>query len=133
MSVQAVEGACLCGGIRYRAQGPPTSRTLCHCRTCRKAAGSPLVAWITVPAAGFSFISGKPVEFRSSAKVIRTFCGTCGTPLTYTHSDFPSGVDVTTCSLDDPEAFEPQDHTWLSHRLRWLHVNDHLPSNPKYP
>jgi hypothetical protein len=131
MSKMFVEGGCLCGTIRYRAEGEPTSGTLCHCRTCRKAAGSPAVGWVTFPADGFSFVAGKPVEFRSSPKVIRTFCGSCGTPLTYLHADFPSGVDVTICSLNDAEAFEPADHTWISHRLRWVRFNDHLPAHPR--
>lgn len=131
MSTAPTEGGCLCGSIRYRAQGLPSSATLCHCRTCRKAAGAPVVAWVTFPASTFCFVSGTPTEYRSSAKVIRTFCGSCGTPLTYVHADFPAGVDVTTCSLDDPESFAPADHTFLSQRLRWVHVNDHLPARPE--
>lgn len=131
MNTSTSDGGCLCGAVRYRAEGPPSDATLCHCRTCRKAAGSPVVAWVTFPATGFSFTSGNPVELRSSAPVIRTFCGVCGTPLTYRHRDFSSGVDVTVCSLDEPEAFEPEDHTWASHRLRWLAVNDHLPAHPR--
>jgi len=49
--------------------------------------------------------------------------------LTYQHADFPAAIDVTTCSLDDPEAFPPADHLFVSHRLRWLQVNDHLPAH----
>ncbi|MGH7899825.1 MAG: GFA family protein [Candidatus Binatia bacterium] len=125
------EGGCLCGAVRYRAAGEPTQATFCHCRSCRKAAGSPLVAWVTFPSSGFAFTSGDPVAFRSSEPVVRTFCGACGTPLTYSHRDHPSGVDVTIASLDEPEAIEPADHTWTSHRLPWVHVGDHLPAYPK--
>src|SRR5713226_4661114 len=109
------EGGCLCGAIRYRAVGEATNATLCHCRTCRKAAGAPIVAWVTFQANDFSFVSGEPVQFRSSPKVLRAFCGACGTPLTYVNENFPLGVDVTVCSLDDPARFEPADHTWVSH------------------
>lgn len=126
MSMSGAAGGCLCGAIRYRAEGEPTRPTLCHCRTCRKASGSPLVAWVTFPATRFSFTSGKPAELRSSPPVVRTFCGDCGTPLTYSHRDFPSGVDVTVCSLDQPEMFAPADHTWVSHRLSWMELDDHL-------
>jgi hypothetical protein len=128
VSAMVMEGRCLCGAIRYRAVGEPTNGTLCHCRTCRRAAAAPVVAWVTFPANGFSFISGKPTQYRSSPEVLRTFCGACGTPLTYAHQALASGVDVTVCSLDDPDQFEPADHTWVSHRLRWLHANDHLPA-----
>jgi hypothetical protein len=124
-----IQGGCLCGKVRYRTQGPVTNAALCHCRTCRKAAAAPVVAWITVAAANFSFSAGTPAEYRSSEAVVRTFCRDCGTPLTYTHRDFPAGVDVTVCSLDDPEAFAPRDHIWTEHRLAWLEINDNLPAH----
>jgi hypothetical protein len=131
MNTHTIEGGCLCGAVRYRAQGQARHATLCHCRTCRKAAGAPVVAWITVPADGFAFVSGTPVEFRSSSRVIRTFCGVCGTPLTYVHADYRFGVDVTTCSLDQPENFAPADQTWVNHRVPWLRIDEHLRAHPK--
>ena len=131
MTPTHADGGCLCGAIRYHATGNPTDVTLCHCRTCRKAAGAPLVAWATFPATGFTIVTGTPARYRSSPKVVRTFCGQCGTPLTYAHADFPAGIDVTVCSLDEPERFSPADHTWTSHRVSWLHVNDALPAHPQ--
>jgi hypothetical protein len=130
-SAAAVGGGCLCGSVRYRAGGEASNGTLCHCRTCRRAAGAPIVAWVTFPAAAFAFVRGIPAEYRSSPQVVRTFCRSCGTALTYVHADFPTGVDVTTCSLDDPEAFAPADHTWVSHRLGWLRLSDGLPAHPE--
>jgi catechol 2,3-dioxygenase-like lactoylglutathione lyase family enzyme len=126
----AIEGGCLCGAIRYRAVGDATNRTLCHCASCRRAAGAPGVAWVTVPAGGFSIVHGAPATFRSSPKVLRTFCGACGTPLTYLHEDSAEGIDVTTCSLDAPEHFAPDDHTWASERVRWFEAASALPAYP---
>jgi hypothetical protein len=123
------EGGCLCEAIRYHVHGQPTNTMICHCRTCRKAAGSPVVAWLTFPLDQFSFVRGTPVEFHSSPLVIRTFCSSCGTPLTYVHTDRPAEVDVTTCSLDDPDAFPPSHHSWVSHAPRWLCFNDGLPAH----
>jgi hypothetical protein len=128
MTATLADGGCLCGAIRYRARGDPTDVTLCHCRTCRKAAGAPLVAWVTFPASDFTIVTGTPARYPSSPKVVRTFCGTCGTPLTYAHADFPSGIDVTVCSLDEPERFPPADHTWVDHRVGWLRANEDLPA-----
>lgn len=127
MSSPVFEGGCLCGAVRYRASGEVSHPTLCHCRTCRRAAGAPVVAWITVPIARFAFTRGAPVEFRSSPPVTRGFCGVCGTPLTYRHSSFPDSIDVTTASCDDPEAFPPADHTWTSDGISWMQVDDGSP------
>jgi hypothetical protein len=38
--------------------------------------------------------------------------------------------DITTCSLDDPEAAAPEDHTWTHERLSWLCTADALPRYP---
>lgn len=129
--MQSVEGGCLCGEIRYRATDRPTDSMVCHCQTCRRAAASPVVAWVTFPRNQFQFIRGRPSEFRSSHPVRRTFCPSCGTPLTYEHSDSPSSIDVTTCSLDDPRLFPPTHHSWLSHDIDWVRFGDGLPTYPQ--
>ena len=122
-----VEGGCLCGAVRFRAGGESSHPTLCHCDSCRRAAGAPVVAWVTFPLAEFTFTQGAPARYRSSAPVERTFCPRCGTPLTYQHSSYPTEIDVTVASLDDPSAFPPTDHTWTSERIAWLELGDPLP------
>lgn len=124
---ESVEGGCLCGAVRYRAHGPGTNATLCHCSSCRRATGAPAVAWVTFPSAGLTFTTGTPRVHRSSAHVERAFCGSCGTQLTYRRDDLPDEVDVTTSSLDRPLAFPPADHTWTSEQLAWLTLDDALP------
>jgi len=126
-----VTGGCLCGAVRYRADGPATHPTLCHCTTCRRAAGAPVVAWVTFPRAAFAFEGAAPGRHASSPHVERTFCRTCGSPLTYTHARFPGEIDVTTASLDAPESFAPSDHTWTSEALPWLRCEDGLPRFPR--
>ena len=126
--MSAIEGGCLCGAIRYRATGAPTSTMICHCQTCRRAAGSPVVAWLTFAKADFALTKGKLNEFSSTAPVLRGFCATCGTPLTYTHAKSPDSIDVTTCSLDDPQAFPPTHHSWLSDDVGWIRFGDGLPA-----
>jgi len=127
-----VEGGCLCGAIRYRVSGKPTNTMICHCQTCRRAAGAPVVAWLTFAQADFALTQGKLNEFSSTPPVARGFCGTCGTPLTYTHRKSPESIDVTTCSLDDPQAFPPTHHAWLSHDLAWVRFGDGLQAFPQF-
>ena len=126
-----IEGGCLCGSIRYRVSGKPTNTMVCHCQTCRRAAGSPVVAWLTFAKTDFRISKGIPIEFSSSPPVRRGFCGTCGTPLTYSHRDSPDAIDVTTCSLDDPKAFPPTHHSWLSDNVGWVRFGDALPTFPQ--
>ena len=124
----AIEGGCLCGAVRYRATAAPTTSMVCHCRSCRRAASAPVVAWVTFPKADFAFTQGEPTTFRSSAPVRRSFCPTCGTPLTYEHDERPDEVDIATCSLDDADAFPPTHHAYLQDDLTWVRFGDGLPS-----
>ena len=124
---RSMEGGCLCGRVRYRIDGEPIISATCQCRSCRRAGAAAIVPWIHLDASTFTYTAARPVEYASSAGVTRTFCGQCGTPLTYRKASYGPMLDVTTCSLDDPDAFPPMAHFWASHALRWLRLSDELP------
>lgn len=126
-----IQGGCFCGAIRYRAEGAPTGSMVCHCKTCRRVAGAPTVAWLTFPLDKFRFTRGEPDEFQSSPPVLRTFCRQCGTPLTYKNDRDEGTIDVTTATADDPNAYPPTHHSWLSHDLGWVKFGDGLPQYPE--
>ncbi len=125
-----LEGTCLCGFIRYQAGGTPSNETNCHCSICRRSSGAPYVTWFTIPSAEFRFTSGEPASFQSSEHGTRSFCPRCGTPLTFRSSHFPDEVDVTTCSLEDPERLPPKDHSRTRSKLSWVELGDTLPRFP---
>ena len=126
-----IAGGCFCGFIRYEAGGVPFNQTSCHCSMCRRTSGAPLVAWFTVAVADFRLLSGEPTVLRSSDHGTRTFCPRCGTPLTFRSSRSPGEVDVTTCSLDEPERVPPRDQTRVSAKLSWVRLDDRLPAFPE--
>ena len=108
----------------------PFNSTVCHCSDCRRAAGAPMVAWFTVPRSDYRVVAGAPTRFASSDRVTRTFCPRCGTSLTFEGDEFPDEVDITTASLDDPEAMPPLDHTRTKTQLSWVRLADGLPAYP---
>jgi hypothetical protein len=126
-----LQGGCYCGAVRYEALGPPMHCTLCHCEDCRRVSGAPALAWFSVPFDRLRFTKGAPTELRSSAAVTRSFCGRCGTQLTWRGDASADEIDVTTCSLDNPQLAAPQDHTFAASRVRWLEVCDRLPAFPR--
>lgn len=127
--IDPIEGGCLCGAIRYRIEAPALSGGICHCATCRRAAGAPSVAWASFAAAAFAFVRGAPARFGSSPGVERTHCPACGTSLTY-QKDAQS-IDVTMASFDDPETLAPAEETWTSQRLGWEPSDPDLPARPQ--
>jgi hypothetical protein len=125
----ALAGGCLCGAHRYRITEQPQHAVICHCLTCRRAAGAQSVGWLTVSDAGFAWETSPPAAYASSPGITRTHCATCGSSLTY-RSD-PISLDVTLASLDDPESIPPQREVWLSHRLAWAPASSALPGFPE--
>jgi hypothetical protein len=112
-------GGCYCGAVRYAVTGQPFNATNCHCSICRRTTGAPFVAWFSVRPDEFRLVKGTPQHFRSSAHGKRSFCGICGTQLTFRDAVLDE-VDVTTASLDDPERVPPNDNTRTNSRLGWI-------------
>ena len=120
-------GGCLCGAVRYRVFGAPRATSLCHCNSCRRATGGPSLAWAIFDEDKVVFDQGAPAIYASSPGVERGFCARCGTSLTYRRANRPGLFDVTTASLDDPEAFPPSKEIWVEERLSWIAANHALP------
>ena len=90
-----------------------------------------MVAWFSVPRQGYRVTAGEAARYASSPGAVRTFCPRCGTPLTFEAEAHPDEIDVTTASLDDPEALPPRDHTRTATRLSWVRLADGLPQYPE--
>lgn len=123
-------GACFCGAVRYAVTGPVYHVTICHCPTCRRVSGAASVAWFSAAVADITWSGVPPAIMRSSEHVSRGFCAACGTSLSYQADDSLHELDITVCSLDDPAALTPLDHTQTRYRLPWDVIGDSLPRYP---
>lgn len=74
------EGGCLCGAIRFKAEGEPLNVRVCHCRTCQKAMGSPFFARAQFDQRALT-VEGDTARYASSENIDRVFCKRCGTRL----------------------------------------------------
>jgi hypothetical protein len=117
--------------VRYEASGEAANLCFCHCISCQRAAGAPIVPWATFAVERFRFVRGRPTQYRSSPAVNRGFCGHCGTTLTYCHEQRADEIDVTLASLDDPGALRPAMHIWVEDKLPWVVIADGLPQFAK--
>ena len=125
-------GGCLCGAVRYRVAGRPEATSLCHCHSCRRAAGAPSLAWAIFAEGAVTITAGELAEHETSPGVHRGFCARCGTSLTYRRDNRPGLFDVTTASLDDPEAFPPAMEIWTEERLSWTAASAALPQFARF-
>lgn len=126
----AFEGGCFCGSIRYRGRRP-IEVAICHCRDCQHVSGAPMLAWVELDKTDLEWTKGTPVYHQHTSDwptpVRRSFCGQCGTPLTYERQE-PSRIDVTISSLDAPESFRPTHQVYTSSQVSWLHVDADISS-----
>jgi hypothetical protein len=86
-----------------------------------------MTTWISVPCSAFRFKKGTPCYFNSSLGVTRSFCGTCGSQLTYENERIPDEVHLYAASLADPSQVSPSRHVFVEEQLPWLETADRLP------
>ncbi|MCZ6722258.1 MAG: GFA family protein [Proteobacteria bacterium] len=120
-------GGCMCGAVRYRVVGEPLWVNYCHCADCRRSSAAPVSVFAGVREDQFTVEQGEATHYASSPGVVRSFCATCGTPLTYQSSKFPGEVHVLIGSFDEPRNFTPTGHVLTAEQLPWLHISDDLP------
>ena len=121
-----LRGGCFCRAVRYEIDAAPTNQTICHCTMCRHAAGAPRWRGSRVPPDSVRFVAGEPQRFKSSEHATRSFCPDCGTTLTYQSTRTSGDLDITTCSLDEPDQAAPRDHTFVRSKLSWVTIADGL-------
>lgn len=122
-----MKGGCLCGAVRIAISTPLDYAEYCHCETCRGATGAPVMAWACVPSDAVEIAGETLRRFDSSPSVARTFCGRCGTSLTFRDRDHAENLYVAVAALEDAESAAPAFHIWRSERLSWIDAMDGLP------
>ena len=131
MNDLSIEGGCHCGDVRYRVRAKPGISHICHCRSCQKASAGPMIAWLDFSAEDFEWIRGEPSRYRynhtgeEEAWAERYFCGRCGSYMAYVNDvrvkdGVVKWIDVTLCTLDDPDAFPPTSHSQLEDKPSWV-------------
>jgi len=119
-----LEGHCLCGAVAYRCEGPPLWVAYCHCESCRRACSAPFTTFFAVLHGRWEWTRAVPVLHRSSARVRRHFCATCGSQMSYQWDGAPDEMHFYAASLSDPDAVTPTGHDFADERLSWIHLAD---------
>ena len=110
------EGGCLCGAVRFKAEGEPINVRICHCRNCQKAMGSPFFARALFDQTALT------VEGETGAILPRK-CSTACSARPAARGCFPGESNGTAAGIalavfDDRNAFAPTEHIWVSRKDR---------------
>jgi len=119
-----VEGACTCGGVRYRMKAAPMIVHCCHCRWCQRETGSAFVINAVVETGnldvtGETVMVDTPSASGKGQKIVR--CPQCHVAL---WSHYPGGGSalafVRVGTLNDPDACPPDVHIFTASKQPWV-------------
>jgi len=124
-----LSGSCLCGRVRFAVTGTLAEPDACHCVQCRKQSGH-YFASTNVPRSALAIEGEDGITwFRSSDKVRRGFCATCGSTLFWD----PLGRDWTSIAMgafDTPTGTRLGLHIFVAEKGDYYELPDGLPQNP---
>lgn len=130
----ALQGACLCGLVRYEIAGPLQHAHHCHCGRCRKHHGASYVSYAFWPLEGFRYLAGEDRirRFDSSAGFYRAWCPVCASVLPtalpeHGVADGPLG------NLEGDLGVTPSLHMFVAAKAPWYEITDGLPQYPAFP
>ena len=106
-----VGGGCLCGDVRFVAEGEPLRVGICHCLNCRKHHGAVFYA-AAIFAADAVRITGETQQYQG-----RHFCGRCGGSV---FAVTGGEVELHLGAMDAPDRFVPEYECWAKRRESWL-------------
>jgi hypothetical protein len=114
---QFLQGGCLCGKVRFKANGPPLRTFACHCTFCQRVTGSSFYAESLYQLGAVEFNEGELKQFEhrsdgSGKKVYVHFCPTCGTTVGLTFERWPDIRAISRGCYDDPNGIEITSNIW---------------------
>jgi hypothetical protein len=121
-SVTQYAGGCLCGAVRYEAEGEPLYAGHCYCGDCRKASGSGFVPFMGFASGAVRF-TGLTRQFRSKSfrgnDAVRNSCPVCGSLVFGGEAGKDETHTIYAGSLDDPSCFQPKIAIFVRDRPAW--------------
>jgi len=122
------KGSCLCGAVRFTVEGDLKPPDACHCTICRKSSGH-YYSGTDVPRERVAIEGGDNITwYRSSEKVRRGFCKTCGSPMFFDplHRDW---IGLSMGSFDKPTDTHLAIHIFVADKGDYYDIADGLPQN----
>lgn len=122
------KGSCLCGAIKFEVACPLPPPDACHCTQCRKHSGHFFVS-TDVPRSALTIHGADTLTwFRSSEKVRRGFCSTCGSSLFWDpiHKDI---MAIAMGAFDTPTDTRIAMHIHVASKGDYYELGDGVPQH----
>ncbi len=129
MQRETHRGSCLCGAVSFEVAGSLPPPDACHCTQCRKHSGHVFVSSDVPRAAVTIHGADRLTWFRSSEKVRRGFCSTCGSSL-FWDPIYRDWIGVAMGALESPTGTRLGIHVHVADKGDYYDIADGLPQKP---
>jgi hypothetical protein len=121
-SAKGYTGGCLCGALRYQADGEPRMTGHCYCDDCRRASGSGFIPFMGFPSSAVRFSGESRMFVSKSARggdAVRNSCPVCSSLVFGGQIGKDDSFTIYAGSLDDPSLFHPKIAIFTRNRPPW--------------
>ncbi|KRD71725.1 GFA family protein [Ensifer sp. ENS10] len=120
------KGSCLCGAVRFAAQGELRELIYCHCSQCRKQTGLYYAA-TNVRNDGLEVEGMEHVTwYRASDSASRGFCRICGSAL-FWKGDGQDYISIMAGAFEKPTVLKGGYHIFCEDQGDFYEITDDLP------
>ncbi len=129
-----INGACVCGAVRWSYDAPLSTMLYCHCAICRKHHGTWFAAVVAGPLSTFHWRAGteKISTWQSSSRGKRSFCADCGSKVAVVSHELRQ-VFMPAGALEGELGIRPQMHLFTGSKVPGHAIGDGLPQHEAYP
>jgi hypothetical protein len=112
--------------VTFEIDSEPLWVAYCHCASCRRHTASAVATFAGFDEQSVRFTGEKPTVFESSPGVRRSFCRSCGSPISYQSTLFVGEIHFYTGVMARPDLYQPTGHVYFSEHIVWFDTKDEL-------
>ncbi|WP_026940799.1 GFA family protein [Hellea balneolensis] len=127
-------GNCLCGAVRFEADGDIAMQGNCHCTDCQQVSGSPFATLVFMESDNVE-VTGELKSFShtvdSGNQLTKEFCTHCGSQMFA--KGRPGMIGLRAGSINEKEHIQPQFNVYAGSKLPCTLMDDDIPAFDKMP
>lgn len=132
-ALDAMNGRCTCGAVRYRLNAAPLFVHCCHCTWCQRETGSAFAVNALIEASCVDIVKGKPTSTKlpsaSGKGQVLWRCPDCGVTLWSNYPQAGPAIHfIRAGTLDEPSRARPDIHIYTSTKQPWVTLPDGVPA-----
>ncbi len=131
-----VHGECLCGAVEVEIGFPARWAWHDHSAQSRRAHGAAYATYVGSYRSRFRIVKGEEAIARyddKASNATRSFCKTCGTPITYERRRSPTMVNLPRALFQNRTGREPLYHLAIEELQEWTYLGERLVPLKGYP